>query len=134
MATSPFDWLGYLELAQDLAAQDKEASQRSSLSRAYYYVYNIALARAEGNGFKSISGESTHGQLWRLYSSSPEAQCIRLGQIALRLKDKRERADYRPSYPRISEEVPEVLKDAQEFALLLDKLPSRFPSPKGVRQ
>jgi hypothetical protein len=129
----PFDWLGYFELAHDLAAQDKEACHRSSLSRADYYVYNIALARAEGNGFTSIPGESTHVQLWRLYCKSPEPQCIHLGQIALRLKEKRERADYKPLYPRVHEEVLEVLKDAQDFALRLGKLPSRFPNPKSVR-
>jgi len=133
MATSPFDWIGYFELARDLAERDKEACQRSSVSRAYYYVYNIALARAERNGFKVIQGESTHAQLWRLYSASPEAQCSYLGQIALRLKEKRERADYRPLYPRIHEEVKGVLEDAQEFALRLDKLPPRFPNPKSVR-
>jgi hypothetical protein len=68
-----------------------------------------------------------------LYSRSPETQCIHLGQIALRLKEKRERADYQPRYPRIHEEAPEVLKDAEEFALLLGKLPPRFPNPKSVR-
>jgi hypothetical protein len=70
--------------------------------------------------------------LWRLYHKSPEAQCIKLGQIALRLKEKREKADYGPFYPRIHEEVPEVLNLAQDFAVKLDKLPLRFPNPKSV--
>jgi hypothetical protein len=133
MATSPFDWLGYFELAHDLAALDNEACQCSSLSRAYYYVYNMALARAVNNGFKLVQGESTHVQLWRLYNRSPETQCIYLGQLALRLKEKRERADYKPLYPRVHEEAAEVLKDAQEFALRLGRLPLRFPDPKSVR-
>jgi hypothetical protein len=72
-----------------------------------------------------------YGRFW--VTPEAEAQCSYLGQIALRLKEKRERADYRPLYPRIHEEVKGVLEDAQEFALRLDKLPPRFPNPKSVR-
>src|SRR5882724_4557879 len=112
----PFDWAEYLKLAQELATRNEEACLRSSLSRAYYYVYNLALTRAERNGFVSVLGESTHGKLWRLFSQSPEPECIYLGQIALRLKEKREKADYRPVFTRIDEEVQQVLVEAQDFA------------------
>ena len=89
MADQPFDWSDYLRLAQELAARKDEACLRSSLSRAYYYVYHLALNRAERNGFVFLQGESTHGQLWRLFNKSPEPECINLGQIALRLTIKR---------------------------------------------
>lgn len=130
----PFDWSEYLKLAQELAARNEEACLRSSLSRAYYYVYNLALARAERNGFVSAQGESTHGQLWRLFSQSPEPECIYLGQVALRLKEKREKADYRPVYRRIEEEVPQVLSEARDFADRLGRLALRHPNPASVRR
>jgi hypothetical protein len=130
----PFDWSEYLKLAKELAARKEEACLRSSLSRAYYYVYNLALTRAERNGFVSVQGESTHGQLWRLYSQSPEPECICLGQIALRLKEKREKADYRSVYRRIEEEVPQVLSEALDFAARLGRLAPRHPNPASVRR
>src|ERR1035438_3259427 len=122
MADQTFDWAEYLRLAQELAARKEEACLRSSLSRAYYYVYNLARARAERNGFVPGPGESTHSQLWRLFSQSPEPECIFLGQIALRLKQKREKADYEPVYRRIGEEVPGVIGNAQDFAARLGRL------------
>jgi hypothetical protein len=134
MADRPFDWSEYLKLAQQLAARNEEACLRSSLSRAYYYVYNLALIRAEQNGFVSIQGQSTHGQLWRLFSQSPEPECIYLGQIALRLKEKREKADYSPIYRRIEDELPQVLLEAQDFAARLGRLAPRHPNPASVRR
>lgn len=134
MADQPFDWSEYLKLAQELAQRDEEACLRSSLSRAYYYVFNLALTRAERNGFVSVPGESTHVQLWRLFSQSPEPECIYLGQIAIRLKEKREKADYKPVYRRIEEEVPQVLSEAQDFATRLARLAPRYPNPASVRR
>jgi hypothetical protein len=134
MAEQPFDWTEYLKLAEDLATRHEEACLRTSLSRAYYYIYNLALIRAERNGFVSVQGESTHGQLWRLFSQSPEPECIYLGQIALRLKEKREKADYRPVYRRVEEEVPQVLLEAQDFAARLGRLAPRHPKPLSVRR
>jgi hypothetical protein len=134
MADQTFDWSGYLRLAEELASRQEEACLRSSLSRAYYYVYNVALTRAERNGFVSVSGESTHAQLWRLFSRSPEPECINLGQIAIRLKEKRERADYKSVYRRIEEEVPQVLADARDFVARLGRLEPRHPNPGSMRR
>jgi hypothetical protein len=134
MLEHSFDWSEYLNLARELASRKEEACLRSSLSRAYYYVYDLALIRAERNGFVSVQGESTHGQLWRLFNKSPEPECINLGQIALRLKEKRERADYKPLYRRLEEEVPQVLADAQDFAARMNRLAPRHPDPRSQRQ
>ena len=133
MSIQPFDWKTYFQLAQELGARTEEACLRSCISRAYYYVYNIALIRAKKNLFNTIQGESTHAQLWRIYSASPDPECSRLGQIALRLKEKRQRADYEGIYRRIEEEVPAVLREAQDFAARLERLESRFPNPSSVR-
>jgi hypothetical protein len=121
-------------LADELARKPDEAARRSAISRAYYYVYNIALRRAEQNGFVSIKGESTHTQLWRLYGTSPEPDCIFLAQVALRLKEKRERADYKSSYPRVGEDLPVILADATDFGSRLSRLAARLPNPGSARR
>ena len=131
---APFEWSGYLTLAEELAKRTDEASLRSALSRAYYFVYHLALQRAEANNFKSAPGEGTHTQLWRLFKGSPEPACLKLALIAERLKEKRERADYSPHFTRIQDEVPELLADARDFATHLERLPLRHPRPESVRR
>ena len=133
MAAQPFDWSEYLKLADELAKRKDEAALRSALSRAYYYVYHLALRRALDNGFTARSGEGTHTQMWRNFSGSPEPDCRKLAEIGGRLKEKRERADYNQFYARIDEEIPEMLSDAQDFAARLQKLNPRFPNPASVR-
>src|SRR5487761_1690868 len=118
MAAAPFDWSNYLRLAEELGRRADETVLRSAVSRAYYYVYHLALTRAEANAYSPHPGEAKHAQLWRIFSRSPEPDCQRLAVIAGRLKEKRERADYENYYARIGEEVPVLLADAQEFAAL----------------
>jgi uncharacterized protein (UPF0332 family) len=133
MPDTDLDWADYCKLAKELANREEEACLRSSLSRACYYTFHIARIRAKRNGFAPVKNESTHNRLWRLYSKSPESECILLGQMALRLKEKRERADYERIYKRIDEEAPEVLRDVQDFARLA-RLRARHPSPLSVRE
>jgi hypothetical protein len=95
---------------------------------------HLALARAVDNGFQMIAGEASHKQLWRNYSESPDYGCKKLAEIAKRLKEKRERADYNKVYLRINDEVNELIDDAQDFAARLVALPGRFPAPAHVRQ
>jgi len=134
MPAVPFDWSEYLRLADELGGRTDEASLRSAISRAYYYVYHLALSRAEANAYKPLPGEGKHIQLWRVFSGSPEPDCQRLAVIAGRLKEKRERADYENYFIRIADEVPVVLTDARDFANLLNRLPARHPSPSSMRQ
>lgn len=134
MAVQPFDWTGYYTLADELAKRADEASLRSAMSRAYYYIYQLALERARSNGFTTLAGEGLHRQLWRNFSDSPEPDCRKLAEIAKRLKDKRERADYQNVYTRINDDVSGMLEDAQTFATRLRALNARFPDPAHVRQ
>jgi uncharacterized protein (UPF0332 family) len=133
MAAAPFDWSEYFRLADELGRRADEASLRSAISRAYYYIYHLALARAEANAYKPLPGEGKHAQLWRVFSASPEPDCQRLAVIAVRLKEKRERADYEKYYARVTEEVPVLLADAQDFAARLGRLPTRHPNPQSQR-
>ena len=134
MPAVPFDWSEYLRLAGELGMRTDEASLRSAISRAYYFVYHLALARAQANAYKPLPGEGKHTQLWRVFGASPEPDCQRLAIISVRLKEKRERADYENYFARVAEEIPMVLAYAQEFAELLDRLPARHPNPRSMRQ
>lgn len=134
MAAQPFDWTGYFTLANELAERADEASLRSAISRVYYYVYHLALARASSNGFEIRPGEASHSQLWRNYSASPDSNCKKLAEIAKRLKEKRARADYEKFYPRINDEISALLTAAQDFSVRLVALPARFPDPAHVRR
>ena len=127
MAGQPFNWGFYYTLANELATRADEAAHRSAISRAYYYVYHLALIRATTNGFRPIRGEATHAQLWRKYSDSPDPACRQLGEMAKRLKEKRERADYNQFYPRLHDDIDGLINDAQDFATRLGALPQRFP-------
>ena len=128
-----FNWSGYLHLAEELGKRSDEASLRSALSRAYYYVYHLALERAEANDFRPISG-GTHTQLWQFFDGSPEPACKKLAILARRLKDKRVRADYNKNFNRIAEEVPEILEDARNFAAQLDRVDARHPNQRSMRR
>ena len=130
MAVQPFDWSKYFELAGTLGKSTDHASLRTSISRAYYYVFHLARARAVKNGYKHQTGTNTgsHKQLWQAYESCPEPDAIRLHEIALRMKKNRERADYEDSFARIADEVPAALKDAQNFDIILKRLPARLPA------
>ncbi len=125
---------GYLTLAEELGGRTDDASLRSAISRAYYYVYHLALVRAKANNFILNPDEGSHAQLWRLFRENPEPDCKQLALIAQRLKEKRVRADYELTFPRIKDEVPEVLKAASSFAQLLAQLPLRHPNQGSVRR
>jgi uncharacterized protein (UPF0332 family) len=103
------------------------------MSRAYYCVYHLGLERAKSNDFRFVQG-GVHAQLWRVFSESPDPECKRLGTIAGRLRERRERADYETQFLRIDEEIPIVLADARDFVNRLAKLPSRLPNPASIRR
>lgn len=128
-----FDWGGYLTLATSLAEQPDEASRRSAVSRAYYYVYHLALSRAESNEFKAVEGGS-HKQMWNFYLGSPLIQCQELANLGTRMKSRREKADYRAVYPRLVEEVGDVLDEARRFAELLNRVDARHPNQASQRR
>jgi uncharacterized protein (UPF0332 family) len=135
MAAVAFNWSEYFRLAQELAARTgDEASQRNAISRAYYFVYHLALQRAMRTNFSLKFDEGTHVQLWSLFSGNPEPECRRLGELGNRMREKRVRADYRDHYVRVEDDVPFVLADAQDFVVRLNRLDPRHPSPQSTRR
>jgi hypothetical protein len=125
-----FDWHSYLALAKTLAAATTdEASLRSAVSRSYYSAFNLARLRAEANGYRNKfdATGSSHDLLWELYSRNTHAGCVRLSVLGPRMKRRRVKADYRPYFHKLPEELKDAIEDADECVALLSSLPEEFP-------
>lgn len=123
----PFDWNEYHTLAQELLRGPGEARFRSSISRAYYFVYHIAKQRLLDNQFVFPDRKDAHAQVWEKYSAFPHHECAKLAEIAKRLKEKREKADYDDLFPRVDKDAAEALKMAYDFSRRLSQLDTRYP-------
>jgi uncharacterized protein (UPF0332 family) len=134
MATQPFDWTDFQRLAKELATRPEESCLRTAVGRAYYYAFHLARKRVIENGFPITPREDSHKQVWEKYSSSPDFECKKLAEIAMRLKGKRQTADYEQFYPRISDDAPQVVSAAEDFATRLARLPQRLPANTGVQR
>jgi hypothetical protein len=126
----PFDWNEYLVLARQLAAAGDEASKRSAISRAYYFVFNVAFARAEDTAGTYRGNEGYHKWCWDKYRNTPDMSCRQLGIDGERMKQRRVKVDYKAApIPRLDDEVRRMLLEAQQFRASLDALNPRYPLP-----
>lgn len=124
-----FDWSGYLDLAQELQKRTDEASLRTAISRAYYFVYNTAQNRPAVSEYRLDPKLPKHEELWSLYERN-DGECKRLATIANRLKFKRVKADYQNfSYTRVADELRGVITDAKTCAEILAALDISLPRP-----
>lgn len=70
-----------------------------------------------------------HEELWSLYERN-DGECKRLATIAMRLKQKRVKADYQHfSYARVADDLRGVILDAEDCAAILSALDSELPKP-----
>lgn len=123
-----FGWEDYLRLAQQLAPLESEAAKRTSISRAYYFIFHLARQRALSNLCKFSTGESSHKSVWACYISSPDPNCKSLGLAGNRLRQRRNIADYDlPFKGRLDEDVQDTLQLAADFAQRLSVLDPRQP-------
>ena len=133
MATQPFDWAQYQKVAGELSTHAEECYLRTSISRAYYYVFHLGRKRVRDNGFTLNRGDA-HKQVWEKFGDSPDPRCRKLAEDAKRLKEKRELADYEPFYPRIEKDAPVVVGLASQFASDLTKLDAALPRNIGIQR
>lgn len=117
----PFDWRNFLVFAHGLRNEGSEAIQRTSLGRAYYYVYNLGKAYAALNHFGMTPGQGgMHRQLWDWYQSHSDSTVRQMGITANRMYALRISADYKDApIPSIASEVKRQIAKAQEFESLL---------------
>lgn len=118
----------YLRLAEELAARPDEAAKRTAISRAYYFVFNIAFARAESAAGRCPVNAGRHAWCWNQYIQSPDSTCKQLGNDGDRMKRRRVEADYvQLTKVNLNAEVQLMLAEARSFGARLAALPARFP-------
>jgi uncharacterized protein (UPF0332 family) len=124
MSSAAFNWSEYLKLADDLSRKPDEASHRTAISRAYYFVYHTASAKAVANGYVD---KKSHAALWQHFRKESNRQCRKVAKIGSRMKRDRIRADYDATFPRIGTLVPPRLGEAQSFVNEVAAIPPGPP-------
>ena len=124
-----FDWINYLRLAEDLAAKGDEASLRTAISRAYYFIFNIAYARAERNlGPKPENTTTTHKWCWDAYSNCGDQICQELGTEGERLKWLRVQMDYKNTQRRrLDNDCERFILEVKDLSARLSTLDAALP-------
>jgi len=123
-----FDWRELFLLAHALRMDALESKRRTSVGRAYYYVYHIALVEAQKFGYdpkmpslRGVNG-GLHKKLWAWYSYQPDVDKRQLGIDGNRLHSRRIKVDYvndpPPSFPFVQQQLDET----RAFELLLAKI------------
>jgi uncharacterized protein (UPF0332 family) len=111
---TPFDFAEFLELAEQLATRDDEASWRSAISRAYYAILHVAYRTLPASAQATISNRTTHRVTWQFYSNSSVAAWRQIGQAGIRLQRARVDADYRAVSSITSTTMQRDIIDARE--------------------
>ena len=123
-----FDWEQYLTLAEELATRLDEASKRTAISRAYYFVFNVAYSRLSRNAGPCPEHAAVHKWCWDRYRDSPDPSCKQLGLVGDRMKARRVEADYNlATKARLSDDVRRTIQEARQFQAELNTLAPRFP-------
>lgn len=115
---APFNWGSYLSLAQGLLNDSSEAAQRSAASRAYYAAYHAAREYLVAKG-AVVPKASTHHAVW----TQIKALDAQLGRTGLRLRDNRNRADYRDSVTNPSTLASVTVAESQRVVSEIRNLP-----------
>jgi len=91
-----FEWRHFLALAQNLATQADEASQRSAISRAYYAAFHIArhYVRRRLPEVRLNKDGAEHFHVWDSLKKSALREERAAGITGKKLYDARRRADY----------------------------------------
>jgi hypothetical protein len=123
----PFTWIDYLQLAQTLAANGDEASKRTAISRAYYFIFNLAYARARVNyGPKPQGPPGFHEWCWDKYAQNPT--CTAIAVAGKRLKRKRTWADYDDAaINRLDDVCNQMIADVKQLQVDLLALAANQP-------
>lgn len=116
---SQFDWLKFLTLAKELRKREsEEEAVRTSVSRAYYATYHMALEFLERNRISVTRGvagaggaraATSHDAVWKTFAESKDLRWRKIGEDGDRLKRKRQQAD---SDAYVHKLVPDVADEA----------------------
>jgi hypothetical protein len=116
-----------------MALRPEESCRRTAIGRAYSCACHPGRQRLADNGFVMVRGGDSHKQVWEKFDAGPDWACKKLFQMAKRLKDKRRQADCDATFPRLDDEIVEMLALTRRFADELSRLPRRLPGNTGIR-
>jgi hypothetical protein len=123
----PFDWREFLVLAHSLRNDMREGVQRTCLGRAYYYSYNLGLAKAQTLMF-SERPPALHKKLWDWCQKQADPTIRQMGVDGLRMHALRIAADYNDApIPNVTTEVKRQLARAQAFERLVAQSNGQAP-------
>ncbi len=105
-----FEWSGFLDLAEDLAATpNDEAAARTAISRAYYATFHAGRAYLSRTDVPIDRSRNAHFQVQMEFQN----RSAEIGQVIAMLHFWRKQADYdTPSIP----DVAELARSAVSFA------------------
>ncbi len=118
-----FDWSDFLRIANELAASTTdEAAQRTAIGRAYYAAYGRAAEHLLARGL--LAGQAiTHRNVWSAFRDSPDPNHWDIWRYGIRLKEQREKADYRRTFAGSLTQATQVsIQRATAVLTLLDRL------------
>ena len=119
-----FEWRDYLGTALTLAAVNSESCHRAAVSRAYYAAYGCACDLAEKEG---VPRPKKHHVAWQHFTDLHDMRRAKIGADGLRLKIRREAADY-DKVPAVSKaDAEDACKIAQALIGRVDVLLKRYP-------
>jgi uncharacterized protein (UPF0332 family) len=120
-----FDWLHYLDLAQDLYTQAtsspyQDANLRCAISRAYYATFHKARLRLYDKwGISVLQDVTAHGEVRREFRRKKQWQ---IAATLDRMRIDRNKADYNDSVANLTFMAQENLKRANQVISDLRKL------------
>ena len=123
-----FDWLEYLNVAQELAGQpdrasNEEAKLRSSISRAYYAAFIKARNFLRDNEGMVISNQPrVHEYVPRQFEQSRDKKRQQIGYKLRDMRHIRNQADYDDVVLHLPELSKKTLKLARQVILRLESL------------
>jgi uncharacterized protein (UPF0332 family) len=121
-----FDWSEYLDLARELndnLIRNREAKQRSVVSRAYYAVFNLAknyLEQVEGHLIPRTADAHRYVSDQFLMSADPKRQEI--ASKLSRLRKFRNQADYAARFPALASTATRAIAEAESVVTALRSL------------
>ncbi|MDQ2888076.1 MAG: hypothetical protein M3Y39_18555 [Chloroflexota bacterium] len=120
-----FDWLHYIDMAQELFRQSsvsshKDADLRCSISRAYYGTFHRARHRLYDRwGILVPKTASAHSQVRKEFKDKGHWQ---IAANLNRMRIDRNLADYEDSVPNLDAVARENLKRANQVILALKQI------------
>lgn len=126
------DWYAYLRLAKELAESgeglahhDKEARQRSAVSRAYYAIFLSArdVFDPEHESLSEEQRKEYHAKLWKRLKTAHQSEHRYIGEQARELGEYRRQADYGEYIYDLPHFVADAIASAEDLRERLETLP-----------